>query len=104
MRIDQRTHEILRDDDGAAGCEQMAQQVYDYYNKSLEPEYRVDLPSMSMLRYFAIGQFLNSGAYPPYICQGLLNRIQIEKPELYKQLEQTEAELSEQTQDAQGTP
>lgn len=94
----------LRDDDGAAGCEQMAQQVYDYYNKSLEPEYRVDLPPMPMLRYFAIGQFLNSGAYPPYVCQRLLDRIKIERPELFEQLQKTGAELSRQLQESQGTP
>lgn len=94
----------LGNDDAAAGREQLAQQVYDFYNAVNEPEFRVDLPPMRVLRYFALGQFLNSGAYPPYICQSLLNRIQIEKPELFKELEQTEAELSEQRQDAQGTP
>jgi hypothetical protein len=94
----------LRDDEGAAGNEQMAQQVYDYYNEQLEPEYRVDLPRMRMLRYYSIGQFLNSGAYPPYVCQRLLDRIQIEKPELFEQLKQTGAELNQQMQKSQGTP
>jgi hypothetical protein len=94
----------LRDDNGAAGRDQLAQQIYKYYNDVHEPEFRIDLPPMRVLRYFALGQFLNSGAYPPYICQSLLSRIRIEKPELFKQLEQTEAELSQQTQKPQGTP
>ena len=93
----------LRDDNEAAGRDQLAQQIYDYYNDVHEPEFRIDLPPMRVLRYFALGQFLNSGAYPPYICQSLLSRIRIEKPELFKQLEQTEAELSQQTQEPQGT-
>ena len=91
----------IRDDDAAAGREQMAQQVYDYYNATNEPEFRVDLPPMSVLRYFAVGQFLNSAAYPDYVRQGLLNRIQVEKPELYDQLEQTETRLRQMQE--QGT-
>ncbi|MDY0356745.1 MAG: hypothetical protein RBR19_12755 [Sedimentisphaerales bacterium] len=92
----------IRDDDAAAGRDQLAQQIYDHYNTTNEPEFRIDLPPMSVLRYFALGQFLNSGAYPEYIRLGLLNRIQIEKPELYKQLEQTEVQLRQMQE--QGTP
>lgn len=92
----------IRDDDAAAGREQLAQQVYDYYNRMHQPEFRIDLPPMPVLRYFAVGQFLRSGAYPGYIRQGLLDRIQIEKPELYEQLERTEAQLKQQQE--QGTP
>lgn len=91
----------IGDDDAAAGREQLAQQAYDYYNESNEPEFRIDLPPMSVLRYAAIGQFLNSGAYPAYIRQGLLNRIQIERPDLYKQLEQTEAQLQQMQEQQQ---
>jgi hypothetical protein len=91
----------MRDDDAAAGRERLAQQVYDYYNEMHQPEFRVDLPPMSVLRYFAVGQFLHSGAYPDYVRQGLLDRIQIEKPELYEQLEQTETQLRQMQE--QGT-
>jgi hypothetical protein len=92
----------IRDDNAAAGREQLAQQVYDHYNTTNEPEFRIDLPPMPVLRYFALGQFLNSGAYPEYVRVGLLNRIQVEKPDLYKQLEQTEAQLKQMQE--QGTP
>lgn len=95
----------IGDDDAAAGREELAQQAYDYYIATNEPEFRIDLPPMSVLRYVAIGEFLNSGAYPAYIRQGLLDRIQIEKPELYEQLEQTETMLQQmQEQQEQGTP
>jgi hypothetical protein len=94
----------IRDDDAAAGNEQLAQQIYDYYNKEHKPEFRIDLPPMRELRYFAIGQFLNSGAYPAYVRRGLLDRIEVEKPDLYKQLEQTGAELQRQVQELQSTP
>ena len=96
-------HYAIRDDDRAAGNEQLAQQIYDHYNKE-DPEFRIDLPPMPELRYFAIGQFLNSGAYPAYIRQGLLDRIEIEKPELHKQLEQIGAELLRKQQELQKTP
>ena len=46
----------------------------------------------------------NSGAYPPYIREGLLARIQIERPDLYKELEQTEGEFRRQMEERQGTP
>jgi len=92
----------VRDDEAAAGREQLAQQAYDFYNTTNEPEFRIDLPPMPVLRYVALGQFIKSGAEPPHIRQGLLNRIQIEKPELYKQMEQTEAQL-QQMQEQQGT-
>jgi hypothetical protein len=93
----------IGDDDRAAGNEQLAQQIYDRYNEE-DPEYRIDLPPMPELRYFAIGQFLNSGAYPAYIRQGLLTRIKIEKPELYEELEHIGAELQRRQQELQSTP
>jgi len=77
----------IRDDDASAGNEQLAQEVYDYYNNLHQPSQRIDLPTMPELRFFAIGQFLSTEAYPLYVRQGLLARIEIEKPELLKQLE-----------------
>ena len=49
-----------------------------------------------MLKWFAISQFLNSEAYPLYIRQGLLARIKRERPELFKELEQTGEEMRQQ--------
>lgn len=88
-------------DDAAAGRENLAKEVWDLYFSKFGPAERIDLPPIPMLRYFAIGRFLSSEAYPPYVRQGLLARIQIEKPELYEQLEQTEAELRQQMEQQQ---
>ena len=60
---------------------------------------------MPVLRYIALGQFLNNDMYPAYIREGLLARIKIERPELYKEMEQTEEVLRlrmEQSQEPQG--
>jgi hypothetical protein len=93
----------VHNDDAAAANEQLAQQVWDYYYNTNEPTARVNLPSMRELRYFAIGQLLDSDAYPLYIRQGLLTRIEQEKPELMKELKQTGTELQrlQETQKAQ---
>ena len=91
----------IRDDDAAAGREDLAQEVYDYYYAKYGPDERIDLPSMRVLRYFALGQFVGSEAYPPYVREGLLARIKVEKPELFKQLEQTEGELRQQMEQLQ---
>ncbi len=91
------------EDDAAAGNERLAQEVWDHYFKEFGDTDRIDLPPMPVLRYNAIGQFLTSDAYPVYIRQGLLARIQIEKPELLKQLEQTEAQLRQQIEQLRKT-
>ncbi|MBN2129514.1 MAG: hypothetical protein JW741_08455 [Sedimentisphaerales bacterium] len=97
-------HYALRSDDLAAAREQIAQKIYDYYMAKFRPENRIDLPDMRELRYFALGLFLNNEAYPPYVRQGLLARIRIERPELYKQLEQIGEKLRQQMEASQGTP
>jgi hypothetical protein len=74
----------IRDDNAASANEQSAQQVWDYYWSKYGPSERIALPSMRDLRYFAISQFLNSEAYPIYLRQRLLARIEIEKPDLLK--------------------
>jgi len=92
-----------RDDDAAAGNEQLAQEVWDRYNAEYGDSERIDLPPMPVLRYHAIGQFLSSDAYPLYVRQGLLARIEIEKPELLKQLEQIGEQLQQQIEQLQKT-
>ncbi len=93
----------IRDDEAAAGREQLAQQVYDYYRAAHEDEFRIDLPEMRVLKYVAITEFLRSGAYPVYVRQGLMDRVAVEKPELLKQLNQTDAELRQKMQELQET-
>jgi hypothetical protein len=94
----------IRDDDTAAAREQFAQQVYDYYMAKFQPENRIDLPPMRVLRYFAIGRFLENDLYPPYVRQGLVARIGIERPDLLEQLQQAEGELRRKMEELQKAP
>lgn len=93
----------IGDDNAANGRERLARQIYDHYNRKYEPENRIDLPEIRVLRYIALGQFVNSEAYPPYVRQGLLARIEIERPDLFKQLQQTDGELRQQMEQLQET-
>jgi len=95
-------HYALRSDDLAAAREQVAQKIYDYYMAKFRPENRIDLPDMRELRYFALGLFLNNEVYPPYVRQRLLARIRVERPDIYKQLEQTGEKLRQQMEESQG--
>jgi len=88
----------LRDDDAAFGSEKLAQEIWDRYQSEYPAEHRVDLAKLPMLRYFALLDFLNDGQYPPNLRQNLLGRIKIERPDLYKQLEQQEEEVRKQAE------
>lgn len=90
----------IHDDDEAAGRENMAQEIYSIYQQQMgegEPG-RVGLPPMGFLRYQAFIGFLNDPMYPDYMRQSLINRIQIERPDLFDKLREEEARLLEQTQ------
>jgi hypothetical protein len=87
----------IGDDDTATVREQLAKDVYEHYLREYPDEKgRIDLPKMPVMRYVAIGQFLNNEMYPAYIRQGLLERIKVERPDVYKQLEQTEEQLKKE--------
>ena len=86
----------LRDDDEAAGREQLAEEVWQIYLKEYPDEQRIDLPEFPLMRYFALLDFLNDDQYPPNLRQNLLGRIRIERPELYKQLEKQAEILKKQ--------
>jgi hypothetical protein len=89
----------IYDDDAAFGREKMAEEVYDYYQKKYDDTERIDLPDLKLLRYFALSDFLNDRQYLPYLRQSLLNRIKIERPELYKQLEAEGTKLTKQAEE-----
>jgi hypothetical protein len=88
----------LHDDDEAFGREKMAKEVYDHYQMPPLDEHRIDLPDFTMLRYFALMDFLNDQQYPPNMRLALHNRIKIERPELAKQLEKQEEEFFKQSE------
>lgn len=89
----------IRDDDASFSSEKMAEEVLNYYvAKHDDPEYRINLPKLPQLRYFALLDFLNDQLYPPYLRQTLLSRIRIEKPELFRQLEAEREKLGKQSE------
>jgi len=91
------------DDNAAAANEQLAQQVWDYYWSTFGDNERINLPPMRMLRYVELTQLLNNDAYPLYVRQGLLARIEREKPQLLKELQQTGEEVRQQIEQLQKT-
>jgi len=91
----------LRDDDAAFGSEKLAKEVWEHYQSQYSDEQRIDLAKLPMLRYFALLDFLDDDQYSPDLRRNLLGRIKIERPELYKQLEQQEEELRKQTEKAE---
>lgn len=76
----------IRDDEAAFDRERMATDLYNYYQDEHRDEYRIDLPELKVLKYQALLSFINDRLYPPYFRQALLSRINIERPELWKQL------------------
>jgi hypothetical protein len=91
------------DDSAAAANEQLAQQVWDYYWSKFGDNERINLPPMRVLRYIELTQLLNNDAYPLYVRQGLLARIEREKPQLLKELQQTGEEVRQQIEQLQKT-
>ncbi|HNS20327.1 MAG TPA: hypothetical protein PKH24_07495 [Sedimentisphaerales bacterium] len=93
----------LHDDNGAAGNEQLAEGVWQMYYKEFGDTDRIALPAMERLRYLALGQFLQSNAYPLYIREALWERIQREQPDLVRQLEQAAKQLQQELEQQQKT-
>lgn len=80
----------VHDDDEAFGREKMAREVYDHYQKQYEKEGtdRVVLPDFEVLRYVGITSFLNDARYPDFVRQNLVERIRVERPQLYEKMRQ----------------
>jgi hypothetical protein len=88
----------MRDDDAAAGGEKLAREIWQLYQSEYPDQQRIDLVELPLLRYLAIIDFLNDEQYPPNLRRNLLGRIKIEKPDLYKQLQQQEEKLMKQAE------
>jgi hypothetical protein len=81
----------------------MAKEVYDSYQKSADSEAsdRAALPDFNIMRYIGLSSFLNDVRYPNDLKQSLMNRIRIERPDLYKKLEEQESTIIQQMQQQQ---
>ena len=88
----------IRDDNGAFGTENLAKEVYNHYHASYTPETRWDLPAFSLMRYFALVDFLQDRQYSLELRHTLYNRIKIERPDLAKELEREEEKLLKKQQ------
>ena len=91
----------MRDDDEAFGREKLAKEVWDIYQSKYPAEQRIDLPDFRLLRYFALLDFFEDPLYPPNLKLNLLGRIEIERPELHKQLQQQEEQLKKELEKSQ---
>jgi hypothetical protein len=91
----------LREDDEAAASENLAKDIYDFYNKTWGPNERIELGEFSRRRYFALVDFLNDEQFSRSLRRALLTRMEIEKPELLEKLRQQERELREKLEQRQ---
>jgi hypothetical protein len=91
----------VHDDDEAYGREKMAQEVYSYYQKEFNDEKvdRIGLPEFEVLRYVGLSSFLNDQRYPEDMRLNLIERIKVERPDVYEKLKkQEEAVIKEMEQ------
>ncbi|MBN1127076.1 MAG: hypothetical protein JXA82_18890 [Sedimentisphaerales bacterium] len=95
----------LRKDSQAQGYEQWAEEIYKAYQaRSGEVEQgRMGLPSFGFLKYQSFRQFMEDPFYPVALKQSLIGRIQVERPELFKQLQEQEAEWLKQVEESAQT-
>ena len=96
-------HYAIHEDDDAAGQENMAQEIYDIYQRNMgvyEPG-RVGLPPMPWFRYQALAAFLNDPMYPEQMRMSLIGRIQVERPDRFEELRKQEIQFIEQMEKQQ---
>ncbi|AQT68858.1 hypothetical protein STSP2_02034 [Anaerohalosphaera lusitana] len=76
------------DDDEAYKNEKWAKDIYGIFAKEFHTEEvdRVTLPPFEKIRYLAFLDFLNDPGYPEYMRESLLNRVKLERPELFEKL------------------
>ena len=64
---------------------------------------RVVLPDFEVLRYIGISSFLNDLRYPDFVRQNLIERIRIERPQLYEQLNQQHEYFMQEMEKQEGS-
>jgi hypothetical protein len=99
-------HYAVHDDDEAFGREKMAREVYDHYQKEYEGKEstdRVSLPDFEVLRYIGITGFLNDARYPDFIRRSLVDRIRIERPQLYEKMKQQQEYFMQEMEKQEST-
>ena len=90
----------LHEDDAAAARENFAQEIYDKYQKEAgadEPG-RMGLPKLDIIKYQAFLSFLNNETLPQEMQMSLVNRLQVERPELFEKLRKQQIEFIQEMQ------
>ncbi|HSV26644.1 MAG TPA: hypothetical protein VLH60_02020, partial [Sedimentisphaerales bacterium] len=97
----------IRDDDAAAGLESLAREAYEFYVERYGDEQleipgitgRLDIPDFRTIRYLAIMMFIQDEAWHPDVRRALLTRIEIERPDLMKDLDAIHQQLQREQQE-----
>jgi hypothetical protein len=76
----------VRDDNEAAGREQWAREIHDYYQREMADGTRTALPDFDIMRYAALAGFWEDPFYPADIKMRLIGRMKLERPELLNKL------------------
>ncbi len=76
----------IGDDDESFGREQMAEEIYNYYQAQNLGDQSHELPEFNVIRTLAMRDFINQPLYPSYVRNALLARMSTERPDLYKKL------------------
>ncbi len=88
----------IRDDNAAYGREDLAGQIHNHYTAEYENENRINLPELKLMKYFAIEDFFADQQFSPYLKRRLLARIEIERPDFLKQLEELRQQRTKEEQ------
>ena len=98
-------HYALHEDDETFGREKMAREIYDYYQQKFGDEGtdRVVLPDFDIIQYVGLTGFISDPRYPQDLRQNLIERIRIERPELYEKMKKQQETVIQQMQQQEGT-
>lgn len=99
-------HYAVGDDDEAFGREKMTKEIYDHYQEvrgHSENTDRITLPDFAVLRYVGITSFLNDLRYPDYVRQNLIERIRVERPQLYEELNRQHENIKQEMEKQEST-
>ena len=89
----------IGDNETAAGREKMAEEVYKMY-VSQNTEERTKIPELKVLKILGLIDFLNDEQFSGSLRSDFINRIKIERPDLYEQLKTEVEKIRKQSEEA----
>ena len=88
----------IGDNEAAAGREKMAEEAYKLY-VAKNTEDRTKLPELKVLKILGLIDFLNDEQFSPSLRTDFINRIKIERPDLYEQLKTKVEKIQKQSEE-----